>query len=80
MTTMDAIERVRNLELELDTTKRQAGRALRSARRKLRLTLKQVAECVDGVSPATVHNTEKNKAWKTKTAAKLARFYDQSPA
>lgn len=80
MPIMDAIDRVRNLELELEASKRAAGRVLRSTRKRLRMTMKQVSDEVKDISPATVHNTEKNKAWRTETAVKLARYYEKKSA
>lgn len=76
---MEAIQRVRNLEAELEASRKVAGRSLRSARRRLKMTLRQVASGVS-VSAATVHNTEKNKAWNTETASELARYYEKQLA
>ena len=76
---MEAIETVRNLEAELETKRREAGRVLRSARRRLKLTMRDVAPKVK-MSAATIHNVEKCKVWKTKTAQRLARFYEQQNA
>jgi ribosome-binding protein aMBF1 (putative translation factor) len=80
MPTMEAIERVRNCEHELGKTQRYAGRVLRSARRKLKMSMQAVADEMATISPATIHNTEKAKFWKTNTAERLAKFYDQKSA
>lgn len=76
---MREIERVRNLESELATSREIAAECLKEKRIELGLSFRQVSAGVR-VSPATVYNIEANKSWRTRTAAKIARFYERIAA
>lgn len=73
-TTMEALERVRNLQRELDEGRKSASAVFLATRTRLGLTLQQVSAKVR-LATATIHNVEQDKYWTIKSAAKLARFY-----
>lgn len=78
-TMLDALDGIRQIERELKLKQRQVGRLFRAERISRLLTLEQVARKTR-VSTATVYNVERGKSWKTKTARKIARFYDRLAA
>lgn len=66
------VEEVARLEKELAEARKRAGRELKLARPEpVRAVAKRV-RC----SAATVTNTENARTWSTKTARKLARYYE----
>lgn len=66
------VEEVARLEVELLAARKRAGKALKLARpQPVRAVAKRV-RC----SAATVTNTENARTWSTKTARKLARYYE----
>jgi DNA-binding XRE family transcriptional regulator len=76
---MEALETVRNLEAQLAETKKEVARELRVTRESLGLSRAKAAYKV-GLTQGALLNIEQNKSWKTKTIARIARFYDRQKA
>lgn len=74
---LSSVDEVEAMERALVLKRREAARQLRGARRATKLSLRQVSAKVRISAPA-IHNTERAKAWQTKTARKLALFYSEA--
>ena len=74
---LSPVDEVEAMERELVAKRREAAKRLRMARRATKLSLRAVSEKVR-ISPPAIHTTERGKTWETKTALKLARFYEQA--
>jgi len=73
------IDRIESLEREAVGIRKLVARALLRLREDAGLTLRAVAPHVR-TTAATVHNIERGKTWRTKTARALARFYSKQSA
>jgi transcriptional regulator with XRE-family HTH domain len=74
---MEALETVRNLEAQLVEKRKEVAKNLRASREALRLSLREVGYRVK-LTPGALLNIEQGKSWRTKTVAKLARFYERA--
>lgn len=76
---MEAVETVRKLEAELAEKRKEASKLLRSTRESLRLSLREVGQSVR-LTQGALLNIEQGKSWRTKTVARIARFYERKQA
>jgi hypothetical protein len=77
--TLVQIEQIESVERLLVGLQRTAADSLRRTRERVKLSLRDVAVQVD-LTPAGLHNIERAKTWRTKTARRVAEFYSKMDA